>query len=516
MPKRISYGNQNYSIRRVSQESYKQQELVSPKKIKQLNDNQGYVNILNQIVKDLSTRPRKYTREQVIQWIQYPNANEKSIRELNLYLRYISNHFNRAIDYFSNILTFDYVIIPTDVGEEEMKQNSFKNNYKKVTTFLNKFNIKQEFYKLMPYMMNEDTVYTYFRENDNVSTFQILPSEFCKIVNKNNVARSYAFDLLVFTRDVFKLTLEDYPDEIQKAYAHWVKEGGSTWYVLDPSKAFAFKFNDWTDVNISPFMGVFLDALQISEDKALQRTKNVISAKQLIHQKIPMREDKDAKPNSFLLDLDTAQQFHETVKSRLDEDGYITVTSPMEMTKVNLDGGASVQANIVRQSEANLYTSLGTSQALFNSEKAGNIGLQKNIQVDENYMFGCYRSFEKFINFIILGITGKHNFNLNFIDMTRFNSDTKSDAYFKACTYGLPLEMHYASSLGIEPKDLESLTYFSQALGLKEKFIPLMSSNTMNSNDVMNASGRPKTTDQTKLADVTTQQNDQGTGDNRA
>jgi len=514
MPKRINYGNQAFSLRRPSQDSYKQ-DIVSPKKIKKINDNQGYVNILNQIVKDLNTRPRKYTREQVIQWIQYPSANEKAIRELNLYLRYISNHFNRAIDYFSNILTFDYVVIPVNNTEEQMNQPSFLKNSQKVNAFLNKFNIKSEFYKLMPYMMNEDTVYTYFRENDNVATLQILPSEFCKIVNKNNISRIYAFDLQIFNKDTYQLTIEDYPEEIQNAYKKYKKDGGDNWQVLDPSKAFAFKFNDWTDVNISPFMGVFLDALQISEDKALQRTKNVISAKQLIHQKIPMREDKDAKPNQFLLDLDTAQMFHETVKSHLEEDGYITVTSPMEMTKVNLDGGAGVQANIVRQSEANLYTSLGTSQALFNSEKAGNIGLQKNIQVDENYMFGCYRTFEKFINFLLLTITGKHNFNLNFINVTQFNRSDKFKEYLQGAQYGLPTLYHACSSLGIEPKDVDSLVYFENVNDIKSKLRPLVSSFTANSNDLINEGGRPEKDIKDK-ADVTITQADNGTTEDRA
>lgn len=515
MPKRINYGNQNYSIRRLSQDSYKQQEIISPSKVKRINDNQGYVNILNQIVKDLNTRPRKYTRDQVIQWIQNPNANEKQIRELNLYLRYISNHFNRAIDYFSNILTFDYVIIPVNNTEEQMNQPSFLKNNQKVNAFLNKFNVKHEFYKLMPYMMNEDTVYTYFRENDTIATLQILPSEFCKIINKNNIARSFAFDLQVFNKDIYQLTIEDYPEEIQKAYDDYKLKGGNSWYVLDPSKAFAFKFNDWTDVNISPFMGVFLDALQISEDKALQRTKNVISAKQLIHQKIPMREDKEAKPNQFLLDLDTAQTFHETVKEHLEEDGYITVTSPMEMTKVNLDGGASVQANIVRQSEANLYTSLGTSQALFNSEKAGNIGLQKNIQVDENYMFVCYRSFERFMNFVILSVTGKHNFNLSFPDITRFNRVEKTDSYFKLNQFGYPTEQYVASAIGIEPKDLESLTYYSNVLGLKQKFTLLPSSFTSSNIDKGGENGAPKKASD-ELSDVTISQQDSGIVDDRA
>ena len=293
MPRRIKYGNQNYSIRRKNTSSSNQDNLVSPKKIKQLNDNQGYVGILNRIVQDLNTRPTKYTREQVIRWIQYPNNCEKEIRQLNLYLRYVSNQYNRALDYFSNILTFDYVTIPVNTTKEQMNTPAFMKNNQKLNTFLNKFSVKQEFIKLMPYLMNEDTVFTYYRENDSIATLQVLPSEFCKIISKNSVARSYAFNLLVFVKDVYHLIIEDYPQEVQDAWNNFEYNGSNNWVTLDPSKAFAFKFNEWTDVSISPFMGVFLDALQISEDKALQRTKNVISAKQLIHQKIPMRTDKE-------------------------------------------------------------------------------------------------------------------------------------------------------------------------------------------------------------------------------
>jgi hypothetical protein len=216
-----------------------------------------------------------------------------------------------------------------------------------------------------------------------------------------------------------------------------------------------------------------------------------------------------------LIDLDTAQSFHETVKNHLEEDGYITVTTPMEMKKVNLDGGATVQANIVRQSESNLYTSLGTSQALFNSDKAGNIGLQKNIQVDENYMFRCYRQFERFVNFKLLNQTGKHDFKVNFIDATRFNRKELFETYFQLNQFGYPVEQYVAACVGIEPKDLESLTYFSNVLGLKQKFSLLPSSFTSSNIDKNQDSGRKEKAIDDK-SDITLQQQDQGINDDRA
>ena len=221
-----------------------------------------------------------------------------------------------------------------------------------------------------------------------------------------------------------------------------------------------------------------------------------------------------AKVNSFVLYLDTSQQFLNTVKDRLEDDGYITITSPMDITKVNLDGGSAAQANIVRQSETNLFTSLGMAKELLDSDDAGNIGLERSIQVDENYMFVCYRMFERFMNFILISQTGKNGFNLSFIDGTRFNSDVKADKFFSLTQFGYPLEQYVASYLHIEPKDFESLTYYSTVLGLKEKFTLLPSSFTSSNIDKGGEGGAPKKPT-AELSDVTINQQNKGTAEKR-
>ena len=129
-------------------------------------------------------------------------------------------------------------------------------------------------------------------------------------------------------------------------------------------------------------------------------------------------------------------------------------------------------------------------------------------------MFVCYRMFERFMNYTLLTVTGKNSFQFSFPDITRFNAGVKATSYMASLVSGLPFESFYSASMGIEPKDLESLTYYSEALGLREKFIPLMSSNTMNSNDVMNTGGRP-TKPTAELSDVQINQKNKGTAEKR-
>jgi len=221
-----------------------------------------------------------------------------------------------------------------------------------------------------------------------------------------------------------------------------------------------------------------------------------------------------AKVNSFLLDLDTAQQFHNTVKDRLEDDGYITVTSPMELTKVNLDGGSAAQANIVRQSETNLFTSLGMAKELLDSDDAGNIGLERSIQVDENYMFVCYRMFERFMNFILLTVTGKNSFQFSFLNVTNFNKKDKFAEYLLGAQYGMPTLYMAMSSLGVEMKDVDSMVWYENVTDIKSQLMPLVSSFTANSNDLMNTGGAPKKKT-TELSDTQVNQINKGTADKR-
>ncbi len=450
---------------------------------------------MNELLKQISTESRKYKRDDVLKWLENPKAYEQQLIELNQYLLNSSMHFRRLADYFIEMLTFDYIIVSDDVGltEKEMTSSAYKKSRKNVLNWLKKFNVKDEGRKVFRIMIEEDVGFFYKRENNNKITFQRLPSAWCKLVNRNEFGFTYAFNFMFFWR--LGININDYPPEFLQ-YINDIEEGRrkdntyAYWVTLDPEKAVAFKFNEDTGIIKSPFLGLFLDILEISEFKNLIKSKSVLDNFILLTQRIPMRTDKDAKKNDFLIDLDIAAKFHDAWSSQMPQ-GVAKVTTPMEITAQRLDSGNKSQSrqSIVGYAEQQFYSSGGTSDILFGGKTNGSIGLNLSIKVDESWVFRFYRQFERWINYQLRMISGKYRFKIVFPDLTYYNRSDKFDQYLKASQAGFPPQLAICA-LGMTPLDFENLCNMAISEGILDKLrlLVLPSSHVQSGNEA----GRPE------------------------
>lgn len=445
---------------------------------------------MNNLLKMQDTRPEKFSRENIISWIQNPAASENQLRELNQYFFNTSSFYKRIIFYFSSMLTFDHVLVPYNMQTSDFASPAFKKSQRKVFDFFDQFNIKNELSKYMRIIMGEDVYFGYTRTDGKKFAVQKLPTQYCEIVNRDENGYIFAFDMNYF--NLPGVNIDDYPDDFKQFYDEYMngKTNTGTYYViLDPDKSVCFKFDENNATIIPPLLGLFLDVLEISEYKDLIKSRAVLDSYMLLHQKIPMRTDKDAKADSFLVSLNNAAQFHANTKANTPE-GVNVVTTPMDLSAIKIDRSQN-KDSIVGLAEQNFYKSAGVSQMLF-SDSQNQVGINFSVQTDEAFVMHMYRQFERWINRQLDKISGKYKFRVKFLNITHYNEIEKQNSFKESATLGIG-KMMYGASLGLSPSELLDMTAYENAMGLDTLFKPLMSSHTMSNDE----GGRPqkKTTD---------------------
>lgn len=135
------------------------------------------------IKKDLNnTQPnftfnKTFSKNDVIAWLANPHKYEKKLRDLSRFLLDSSSHYRRLIDYFSTMLTFDYVVDIYNQTDYEITKDLITTIEKKYITTLNlleTMNIKHEFSKLTYRAFIDDVAYGYIYSTKNSFFFDLL------------------------------------------------------------------------------------------------------------------------------------------------------------------------------------------------------------------------------------------------------------------------------------------------------------------------------------------------------
>ena len=433
----------------------------------------------NSILKDINMSPASFDRDTIEKLVSNPKNNEDALKDLSQYLMNVIMQFNRLVRYYSTILTFDYLHIPTNADEDDMKTPAFKKSRKKATEWVERLNPKTEFPKILEGVILEDAKFYYVRESDDSVALQEMPSKYCKIVGKTEYGYQYAFNMYYFLRA--GININDYDSDFIEYFSDFLdnknnKDQYFYWQKLDPLKAPCFKFDENRAGLTPPLMGLFLDSAEIANYKKLLKTKTTLEIVKILVNKIPMHSDsKGAQTkNNFAIDPDTAAKFTTMIQNVLPE-GYKALTSPLEVQPIDFNQSQN-RDNIVGYGQDNFYNSAGTSPVMFGEKNLNGSGLEASQRVDEAYVMHMYRQFERFINAWLKTKTGKFRFKVMFPDITIFNWEKKADQYLKGAQSGFSKSL-YSVAIGVNPDDMLSLLMYENSLDIISKYlIPLQSS----------------------------------------
>jgi hypothetical protein len=474
------------------------------------------------VIKDLNKTQtitiKRYTKDDVARFLSNPQRYSKQLQGMSAYLYDVSPHYRRLINYYARMATLDFFVEPYGIDtSKNINIKTLRNNYTKAVDLVELMNIRHEFGKALVSAWKLGTFYGYELFTKDSYFIQELPYEFCQISGIVDGTYTFSFDVSYFDKNSAQLDM--YPKEFQKMYRAYKNGTKPKWQEVDPARSICIKIGEETYYDLPPFAGLFGDIFDIEDYKALRKVNAVLGNYKFIIEKIPLRENSD-KNNDFLIDLKTVAKFHNKTANLLpDEIGIFSTPFDIETIEFSKD---KTEKDNVLEAEHSFYSASGTSQLLFNGNKASQANLSKSINVDEAEVFSVLRQIERIVSLKLKNeVKGTFKFRLRILDNTIFNKKENVETLLKNAQYGLPVKMMLCASLGLSPSSIVSMNFLeNEVLGLVDTFIPLSSSHTQagqnkNKGDITDEGGRQEMNDD-ELSDKGEEQRERGDNENRA
>lgn len=417
----------------------------------------------------------RYTKEQIINLLTAPDRNEKSLRDMSIYLYNISNQYKSIVNYFANMPTFAYVLSPLNLNRsKQLNDKNILAQYYKASSYIQTMNIAHEFGQAMTVMFREDVFFGYIWEVPNQSwTMQRLDANYCKLSGKVDGCWVFGFDFQYFTgREAF---LEFYPVEFQTKYRTYQSNNNLRWQDLEPNNIICLKANEDLTYQLPPFVSLFADIANIQDYKDLYKAGTEMQNYKLLHAELQT----DSNGN-WLLDAELAKDYYAQLAAQLPD--YIGLgMSPFKIEDFKFEKSNISGDDDVRKAEEAAIRSIGVNPLVFgvSKEAASAAAAKLSIVVNETVVFRILKQIERNINRLLKELSGTQKFNITILDVTYFNQQEKLDLALKAGMYGLGVRSILNSLMGISPSNMEGILYLeNELLDLQGREKPLISSNT--------------------------------------
>lgn len=435
--------------------------------------------------KDYNPTYRKYTKSQIISYLENPASYEQQLRQMSQYLFNISNYYRRLIQYFAGMSTFSYIVVPYGVDySKNVNLNKFRKGYYAVTNQLEKMNIRHEFSRALMVAFRDDIYYGYVWETNDSYTFQQLDADYCKISSIEDGVYNFAFNFGYF--DSNKERLPNFPPEFTTMYNAYKADNKLKWQELPSENSVCLKVNEQSYVPVPPFVSLFSALADIEDYRAISKDASEVNNYKALCLEIPTGGD-----GTFLIDYDLCKEFYDMMCNVLPEN-IGAFMSPMKVTDWNFEkSGAVSGTDEVAAAENSMWQQAGVNKILFGGgEDPSSSTLNLSTINDQMIVFMMMRQIERWINRKLKSVSSSIKFKINILDVTYFNRVEMHNQYLKDGQYGLPVRSAIMATAGYSPSDLENLSYLENTvLELNKNEVPLTSSNTQSAAD--NEGGRP-------------------------
>lgn len=461
----------------------------------------AFTNLKKNIVQDLinnkneSVIYKRYPKERVVTMLENPQNYTKELRGMSNFLYIVSSHYRRLVNYYAKLPKFNYSIIPTNFPPTKIKKTEFRNTYNLVCNECKKYNLKQESFKIMQSVFRNGVFYGLTYETEDSFYIRSFNPDYADVTSIEDGVLVPSIDLNYFIGK--EELLMEYGEEIQNAFHEYKGDkkkgtrGNSKKRWFEPSNSVCVKADeDDPFYSIPVFTGLILGVLDIEDYKLLKKAKSEIDNYKVLSMK--MDTDDDGIPK---MDYDLAMKYYNQACANI-PDGIGLILSPFEIKDFAFQKSSSAESDAANEAEEDFWFSSGTSPLLFGSSKAtSSSSLGLSVKPDAEISFSVMRQIQRFFNRKIKKMDLPYSFEIKFLEQSIFNEKDVQDSFFKGGQYGVSgAKLLYANSLGIEPADINAMSYLENdilCVGTKIFNRPFISSNTLSGGNVGSEGGRP-------------------------
>lgn len=454
--------------------------------------------LLNESLKNINMDGQLFSREDIKRMILAPHRFEQELRKLSYHFYHSISIYKQFVNFESSILTFDWEPIPyrkdgKQISVEEFTSSAFQKDYKELTKFFNRFDVKKEFLKAAFNMVLYDSYYVYLREYDDHIYLQELPSTHCIIDADSYLGYLFSFDLSYFTNS--GVDINAYSPEIRKKYskalelknaqynANLPQRNGSWvyWQTMTPDNSWVFKFNNKFAGSIPPVIDMFVDYSKIDIFKDLEEAKKKLEAYKVIFATVPRLSTGKMgnKVDDFAISSTELGKFVATVKETLGANVDFKA-APLEDFKLFDFSPSASEKNLLETEINNMMRESGLSHAV--QEGGNNVSSTNLYKLTTGAIAeSLYPQFQSFCEYQINRKTSKYKFKIKFVGNI-FDKDERRKAANEDMERGI-ITPSIFSSRGIQITDAPNVINMMYGLGFPKIFKPIQTASTMSSKE---------------------------------
>ncbi len=461
--------------------------------------------------------------DKVIKALNNARETAKDLQEYSAWMEYNNMLYARLIRYYANMLSFDLKVICTNASGDDYKSKEFLEDKKRVWKFLDAFDYKREFNRVIDICARQEIDFTWFRttkgtfdptpedvDSEKVTklpkyTLQTMPQDYCLPTGYFEQGGLYDFDMTYFLQPgvdidafdpVFKKKARELFDENgmlkYKPTNPLDRRNGtfSYWVQTSPDNgAWVFSLTDFKFDEV-PFLAPTLpNMITDREMQALQKDKDIEAAYGLLMGEMDML-DKQKSGNvkdAFAINPKTLGKLLGLVRSGLDK--HIKVGA-LPVRNLNFyqyeDKNPDTYSNQVTST-----TSLGASASniIYSTSKMSQEEARNAIINDGNIVKRMYAQFNAFLNFYVNKKTRKYKFSFEFEGINfPFEQEHRQKKVMELANVGIVLPQAIGAAYGYRPQDFERMMEEARYGGFTDNLVQLMSIHTSSDK----STGRPQ------------------------
>ena len=419
----------------------------------------------------------------------------------------------RSTASLGNLPTFDYMFTCKNAETNaDYESEEYKKDLNVVKDFLSHFNPKAQFSAINRRTMATDAYYSVFRTDFDNYAFEELPSQYCMITGRNP-DWGFVFD---FNMEWFLhqgLSINQYPFvfktlwrnvygdvEIPEKYdpSNPLKRRDGTfslWAQTSPlpekGNFACFKYNCDIFATIPFLTSLFGDVQNKGLVRALQNNAYVIASQKILVGLIPLlKEQKSGSVrDAVAISSKTLGSFLGLLKQGLSESVKIGGVPFSDVKDISFNLPTS---NMYDQYNSTAASNTGvTSRFVYTSDKLTAAEVKYNALIDQMITTQVYPQYAIWLSSMVNARTSKYKFSFTFLG-TRFDQDERLERAEKLANRGIFVDQMYASAIGLNKFELESLMQMSNSSSFHESLRLPPNSNTASIGGSTNEGGRQK------------------------
>lgn len=437
---------------------------------------------------------------------------KESANNLQGYMEFMQKFdmiFARTLMSYVNVLSFDLTITCKNAfTQADYQSTEYAEDKKRIYKFLDNFDYKAEFRKMLQEMMRHEVVYTWFRKtkwgNKGMKcALQIMPQNRCMLTGYWEKGLLWDFDMNYFLQP--GVDIDGFDPAFKKYYNNVFGDNQNPWHYIptNPLDSREGIFATWTQTspddgawcfklfpenfNTTPYLAPFLkDAIRNDEIANLQYNKDIASAYGILAGEIRLFDNAKSgtTANQFAIDPATLGAFMGKVKEGLQNVGTTgPTTKAVAMPTENIKWFQFSDSNPTmyeQQLSNSAGVGSGISRVVYSSDRMSNAEIEAGIIDQYNTVKQVYSQFNNFLEFFANQLTKKYKFKFSFDGCSYpFEREKRFERLTKAADKGIVLgPSAWASAMGYTPMEFDRLLDEAKYGDFSNKWQLMLNTNT--------------------------------------